>query len=65
MSFIRRAAKVGSIVVLGVAASGCIVLPFGAGHGRHSRGERYLAPASEGPPIVIVNPRDRPGRGGR
>ena len=59
VSSIRRLAKIGTLFVLSLAATGCIVLPYGPGHGRHSRGDRgYSAPA-EGPPVVIIAPRDR------
>ncbi len=66
MSPVRRMAKFSTLVVLGVAASGCVVLPFGAGHGRYGRGERHHYSAVEVQPIVLVTPQVvRPHRGGR
>ncbi|MDO8419741.1 MAG: hypothetical protein Q7S90_06875 [Rubrivivax sp.] len=65
MSTLRRLAKISALVVLGLAATGCIVLPFGAGHARYGRGDRHYSAPVEGPPVVIVAPRERHGRGGR
>lgn len=61
-----RLARVTTIVVLGVAATGCIVLPWGPGHGRYGRGHRHYAPpppAPAGAVIVVPRPHAEPGRG--
>lgn len=44
MIAMRRIFKFCTLLVIGVAASGCIVLPYGAGHGRYERGGRYSEP---------------------
>ena len=40
---IRRVSKLGALAVLAVMATGCIVLPFGHGHGRYGSGDRHYA----------------------
>jgi hypothetical protein len=55
MSVMRRISKVSTVLVLAVMATGCIVLPFGrghgghghGGHGGHGHGGRHLAPSSQ------------------
>lgn len=44
MTSIRRILKLCALLGLGVAVSGCIVLPYGAGRGHYERGGRYNAP---------------------
>lgn len=64
MSIGRRIIRIASVVVLGIAATGCIVLPYGARHERHERGDRdYARPAprlSDTPPPQWDRP--EPGR---
>lgn len=60
-----RLARAATMVVLGVAATGCIVLPWGPGHGRYGRGHRHYAPpppAPAGAVIIVPNEQAAPGR---
>lgn len=41
MISMQRVFKLCTLSVIGVAASGCIVLPYGAGHGRYERGGHH------------------------
>ena len=47
VDMVRRVSKLSVLVVLAVMATGCIVLPFGRGHGRHGGGDRHYAPTGE------------------
>lgn len=64
MTVIRRISRIGALIVLCAAATGCIVLPFGAGHGRHGRGERHYVPHSDGSWSGHHEPRERHRHGG-
>ena len=48
MVSIRRVLMLGTLTMLGAALSGCIVLPYGARHGRHGH---HVAPSSERPVV--------------
>ena len=65
MSLIRRVSKLSVLVVLTALATGCIVLPFGRGHGRYGHGDRYYSPTSEGYSSGANTQREQPRRGGR
>ena len=43
MVSIRRVLMLGTLTMLGAALSGCIVLPYGARHGRHGHHARPSA----------------------
>ena len=65
MSAIRRVSKMSVLVILAVMATGCIVLPFGRGHGRHGGGDRHYGPNSERHSAGSEAPREWPRRDGR
>ena len=65
MSLIRRASKLSALVILAVMATGCIVLPFGHGHGRYGGGDRHYAPSGERYSSSADAPQEQPGRRGR
>ena len=65
MSVIRRVSKVSVMVVLAVMATGCIVLPFGRGHGRYGGGDRHYAPTGERQSSGSDSTREAPERRGR
>lgn len=44
MTWIHRVLKLGMLTMLGAAVSGCIVLPYGARHGRHGH---HAAPSND------------------
>lgn len=61
-----RLARVATMVVLGVAVTGCIVLPYGPRDGRYGRGHRHYAPPPPPPAdTIIVVPRERSAPGQR
>jgi len=65
VSNIRRVSKITVLMVLCVMATGCIVLPFGRGHGRHVQGDRHYAPAGDSQSGHSERSRERPRREGR
>ncbi|MDP2007574.1 MAG: hypothetical protein Q8K45_18025 [Rubrivivax sp.] len=61
MVLIRRVLKLGALALLATAVTGCIVLPYGPGHGgRHSRGGGHHAQPSNAQPIMHQAPQERP-----
>ena len=62
---IRRVSKLSVLVVLASMAAGCIVLPFGRGHGRYGGGERHYAPTGERYSSGADAPREQQQRHGR
>lgn len=64
MVSIRRVIKWCGLAALGLAATGCIVLPYGAGR-RHGGGDRHYVPQSEAQPIMRGQPQGPSHRGGR
>lgn len=67
MTVIRRALKVCLLVVIGAAATGCVVVPYGYGYGHshHGRPGPYYAPQSGGYPGGAESPPEAPRRGWR
>ena len=63
MSLIRSVSKASVLVVLATLVTGCVVLPFGRGHGRHGGGDRHYGPTSQSQPVVIEVSRNQPPRG--
>jgi hypothetical protein len=47
MIAMQRILKFCTWLVVGVTASGCIVLPYGAGHGRHHHRGSYSEPRGD------------------
>jgi hypothetical protein len=65
VGIVRRVSRIGVVVILAALATGCIVLPYGRGHGRHGGGDRHYAPVSESQPIGGEAVRERPRQGTR
>ena len=65
VNVIRRVSKLSVLVVLAVMATGCIVLPFGRGHGGYGNGHRHYAPNEERFSSGAEAPREQPQRRGR
>ena len=65
VSVIRRVSRVGVMVVMAVMATGCIVLPFGHGHGRYGANDRHYAPTGERQWSGSESTREAPERRGR
>ncbi|MBA4176310.1 MAG: hypothetical protein C0505_07085 [Leptothrix sp. (in: Bacteria)] len=57
MVWSRRVLKLGAIALLGTTLSGCIVLPYGAGHG--PRRGHLAAPSQEHPAMQAPAPQYR------
>jgi len=68
VTVIRRVSKVCALVALGVAATGCVIAPYGYGwhgHGRYGGGDRHYAPPNDNYYGGSEAPRDEPHRGRR
>jgi hypothetical protein len=60
MSVIRLVGRICVGVVFSAAAAGCVVVPYGYGHGRYGRGDRYYGPPPAQRPIIIETPQGPP-----
>ena len=65
MNVIRRVSKLSVLVLLAVLTTGCIVLPFGRGHGGYGGGHRHYAPNEERFSSGVEATREQPQRRGR
>ena len=67
MTVIRRVLKVCLLVVIGAAATGCVVVPYGYGYGHSHHGQPgpHYTPQSDGYPGGAESPSGAPRRGWR
>ena len=59
----QRLVRFSALIVLAGVVSGCVVLPFGKGHGRYGRGDGHYEPPRDSHRDSGDRRGDRPRRG--